>query len=54
MKRFGGVLGMTRMNVRPLADKISARFPSCRHRLSDFSDVSSNAAFALKGLVAEL
>ena len=51
--RSGGVLGKARMDVRSLANKISERFPSCKQRLSDLSDVSSNAAFSLKGLVVE-
>ena len=51
--RSGGVLGKARMDVRSLANKISERFPSCKQRLSDLSDVSSNAAFSLKGLAVE-
>lgn len=49
----GGTLASTQLNVRQLADSVAQRFSFCRERLSDFSNVSPNAAISLRGLAVE-
>lgn len=49
----GGTLANTQLDVRKLADSVAERFPLCRERLSDFSNVSPNAAISLRGLAVE-
>ena len=49
----GGVLGSAQIDVAALAKEVSARFPSCKTRLSNLSNATGNAAITLKGLAVE-
>ena len=54
VKNAGSLLADARVDVPCLASRVLEGFPFLRHRLADLSGTSSNAAIALRGLLAEM